>query len=284
MGETNWKGFQRLDEETVKACVELPERGLEVIYVWIANDPDGEDDGWRIMDVHLSLDSEKAEWYPSVGEAEEAFRSKHSKPSPPDNTTLPSSVHEFLKPDSCEDGDDDGGYWDLYDRTPARTPVVPQKVEPLSEDDYYSMYANTQPALEPEVHPDVSPHSEKSRVLTPLAIQNFASLSPPTTSSTPLTPISFSFPINKSDVPGPVAITPRPVSAGSPSPPKKGSVEVLEDAADTSTQAEVGVKQHISTSIKNLYRLSKTVGIGRDEFERLLHTEIAFLEMMDEGE
>jgi len=96
--------------------------------------------------------------------------------------------------------------------------------------------------------------------------------------------MSASFLIDKEALAGVVTHAPCPVSAGPSSSSAESSVGKLEEAAGLTMQAEMGVKQHISTSIKSLYRLSKSVGISREEFERLLQTEIAFLEMMDEDE
>ncbi|KAG0130982.1 hypothetical protein HOY82DRAFT_539750 [Tuber indicum] len=280
LGEIDFKGFQRLDKETIKACVQLPERGIEAVYLWIANDPDGEDDGWRIMDLHLSSDSEQTEWCLTVREAEEAFYSRSAKPVLPVTNPIPSYANDALRADN---DDDDDGYWDMYDRTPARSPMLPQKVDQMADDDYYSQYDHTQPALEPEDSSANSP-LEHSRYTNPLTMQHSSSHSPTTVSSTPPTAASASFLIDKEALAGVVTHAPCPVSAGPSSSSAESSVGKLEEAAGLTMQAETGVKQHISTSIKSLYRLSKSVGISREEFERLLQTEIAFLEMMDEDE
>ena len=49
-------------------------------------------------------------------------------------------------------------------------------------------------------------------------------------------------------------------------------------------QAETGVKQHISTTIKSLFRLAKVVGMGREEFERVVNTELEVLGIVEDGE
>jgi hypothetical protein len=71
-------------------------------------------------------------------------------------------------------------------------------------------------------------------------------------------------------------VHPRPLSASSAE-----SVERLERQAETQSQAEVGIKQHISTDIKSLYRLAKSAGIEREEFERIVKTELDMLSFMD---
>ncbi|KAK7756708.1 hypothetical protein SLS62_001149 [Diatrype stigma] len=73
---------------------------------------------------------------------------------------------------------------------------------------------------------------------------------------------------------------PRPASAAS----SRASVERLEAAAEKRDQSEFGVKQHVSRSIKSLYMLSRASGIDRQEFERLVRTELDMLGLMDEGD
>ena len=47
------------------------------------------------------------------------------------------------------------------------------------------------------------------------------------------------------------------------------------------SRAQMGIKQHISTDIKSLYRLAKSVGMDRDEFERVVKRELEVLSFMD---
>ncbi|KAJ3472878.1 hypothetical protein NLG97_g10660 [Lecanicillium saksenae] len=81
---------------------------------------------------------------------------------------------------------------------------------------------------------------------------------------------------------------PRPESSAS----SNGSQTVakLEAAAAASTngggamqeQSEFGVKQHVSRSIRSLFQLSRSMGIGREEFEDMVKTELDVLGMMEE--
>ena len=43
----------------------------------------------------------------------------------------------------------------------------------------------------------------------------------------------------------------------------------------------MGIKQHISTDIKSLYRLARSAGIDREEFERIVKTELDVIGFMD---
>ena len=71
---------------------------------------------------------------------------------------------------------------------------------------------------------------------------------------------------------------PRPPSSAS----SRASVERLEAAAEKRDQSEFGVKQHVSRSVKSLYMLARASGIDRQEFERLVRTELDMLGLMEE--
>lgn len=282
IGETNLKGFQRQDKETIRACMELLELDVEVIYMWIGNDPEGEDDGWKIQDVRLSKDREEQKWYPTIGEADQVFYDQASSYSVP-SISPPAFASAPQQAAVTEDGEDeDDDYWNMYDRTPARTPIVPQKQDAPSEDTYYARYGDVQPALEPE-----PPSASSNPITIPLGAQNsYSPLSTQTAntaSTTPPTALSSSFMSHKDDHTT-VTHAPRPISVASSSSSTRESIARLEENAALRMQSEVGVKQHISTTIKSLYRLSKAAGIQRDEFERMVQTELSVLAMMDEGD
>jgi hypothetical protein len=48
--------------------------------------------------------------------------------------------------------------------------------------------------------------------------------------------------------------------------------------------SEVGIRQHIGTSVKSLYRLARVAGIDRTEFERIVGRELECLSLMDEDD
>jgi hypothetical protein len=70
---------------------------------------------------------------------------------------------------------------------------------------------------------------------------------------------------------------PRPSSSASSS-----SVEKLERQARTTSQAELAIKQHISTDMKSLFRLARASGIERQEFERIIMRELEVLPMLEQ--
>jgi hypothetical protein len=72
---------------------------------------------------------------------------------------------------------------------------------------------------------------------------------------------------------------PRPSSSAS-----ENSVQRLERKAENYSQAEIAIKQHISTDIKSLFRLAKASGIDRQEFERIVRRELDVLPLLEQEE
>lgn len=75
---------------------------------------------------------------------------------------------------------------------------------------------------------------------------------------------------------------PRPASSAS----SNGSrlVEKLEESVGKQEQNDFGVKQHVSRSIRSLFLLARSSGIDREEFERLVKTELDVLGMIEDDE
>jgi hypothetical protein len=47
------------------------------------------------------------------------------------------------------------------------------------------------------------------------------------------------------------------------------------------SQAELAIKQHISTDIKSLFRMARASGIDREEFERIIQRELEVLPLLE---
>ena len=60
------------------------------------------------------------------------------------------------------------------------------------------------------------------------------------------------------------------------------AVAQLEQTAQNQSQAEVAIQQHISTTMKSLYRLTRGAGIERSEFHRLVQNELDTLGLMED--
>ncbi|KAL2444335.1 hypothetical protein ABEF95_016657 [Exophiala dermatitidis] len=210
------------------------------------------------------------------------------------------------------DNDEDDDYWAMYDKTPGRTPARKASVEPprhSNDDDYYARYGDVQPALdnhdpdeEMEIDNSKDPADTTSSTLTgnTLQLQQFLSHGlDGHTSTDPLPPPSP--PLDGDPPPyqdegssdeheGLDAAPPAngekeiPVSHPVPSSPSsRGSETVarLEEHAERYTASEIGIRQHISTSLKSMYRLARSAGMDRDEFERIVQRELETLSIFD---
>ncbi|KAI5849041.1 hypothetical protein BZA05DRAFT_81219 [Tricharina praecox] len=250
LGHAQLNGIKRLDEETLNASLELADWGLTVIYTWSPNDPEGEDDAWRVLDVHASSCAEDtALWHATVAAAEEAFSASRSTGGRKLSDATPLLPQEAAAQGEEEEDDDD--YWAMYDRSSAATPAAKELPNPPSEEAYFSQYDEVVPALDSSIYSGSADSEVHTMATSP-------------TSSPPHAP--------------------RPLSAGSAGSDGKLAARLEEQAQNTGIQVEIAVKQHISTSLKSMYRLAKQAGIGREEFAGIINTEVSMLSMMDDDE
>ncbi|PQE04037.1 hypothetical protein CJF31_00003154 [Rutstroemia sp. NJR-2017a BVV2] len=297
--EVDWENeaeiqYRRLDKETLQALVTLRELSLSVRLVWCVGDELGGGDGWRIGEVGV-LDSEnQAKWGETdMASAETAFSTGAKRPSTEtaeDNTNT-SKVTTSLD----EEEEDDDDYWAQYDNTPARTPAPKYSPAPHSmqneskdgadEDSYYAQYTDVQPAMD---NHDPDEAAQNGAIESSLGQDDHItstlqqSLQDPKVSNeaNSWNQDSGSGIINVGEY---VEVAqPRPGSSTGSS--GSDTVARLERRAELREQSEMGIKQHISTSIKSLYRLAKVAGIERGEFQRLVQTELDCLSLMDEDD
>jgi len=256
------------------------------------NDEIGGGDGWRIGEVGV-LDGTDSSWgAPTVMSAESIFETSTSHLSIPTPNGL--SLHT---PDEDEDEDDD--YWAQYDKTPgSHTPAPKHSPAPqagsgsnANEDEYYAQYASVQPAMDNH-DPDEAQEQggiESTLGRDEIAHSLHANLSPHQETTNPWsdspTQPTHSFDGHASTNGEFGLAQPRPSSsAGSSGSETVERLERRAAADDSRGQNEVGIRQHIGTSVKSLYRLAKGAGIERREFERLIKTELEMLSFMDEDD
>ncbi|KAF2836425.1 hypothetical protein M501DRAFT_996598 [Patellaria atrata CBS 101060] len=289
--------YRRLDSETLHARVPLDQFDLLPIFLWCMNDEVGGGNGWRLAELRALEDiDDGTEWFDTMTEATDASKNSFSNGTNAVNGTNGSSAEQE------KDEDDDDDYWASYDRTPGRTPAQKRSPAPgstsvqlptRSEIEYWTRYATeVQPAMDAEDPDEAGPgpgqstlsgNELTSRVLrepqveptatTNLGPQGYDSSLPPPFVNSDAT-ISNGHPtIEQSEIEHP-----RPSSSASS---LSGSVEKLEQQAANQTQAEIGIKNHISTDIKSLFRLARSAGIPREEFERIVKTELDVLTMLE---
>ncbi|KAL7628625.1 hypothetical protein AAE478_000140 [Parahypoxylon ruwenzoriense] len=286
--------YRRVDEETLQALVALKDLNLAFRLVHCTGDSAGED-GWKVGEVGVAEQPSPFSSFGGVSSVVEAERQFNESKSKAKHTTQTSGLMGSRGAFGEEEDDDDDDYWARYDATPARTPAMKRSPAPQStyggrttaEDDYYAQYDDVQPAMDnhdpdEEANLDIAPPlGLTARPSHPIAngsdeedgelneTQGAWTLAEP-----PRSPSTHSR--RSGDDPNLVHPHPRPASsAGS-----NASIEKLEAAAAKQEQNDFGVKQHVSRSIKSLYMLSRASGIDREEFERLVRTELDTLGLM----
>jgi hypothetical protein len=286
--------YRRLDSETLHSRLEIKEFELLAIYLFCLGDgqPDGEEAGWKLAELRSLEDLEDGtEWFNSIDEANEGSGISRSTPSqhlhPPNGT----NGHSLQPQEKEEEEDDDDSYWAAYDRTPngptptaKRSPAPPSssvQVGPTNTElEYFARYMNeVQPAMDPHDPEEEGQLAPGESTLNGHTLTTAPSRGPQMEEDEPLCGYSASSPpelTNGHTAEETTVHSPRPSSSRS-----ARSVEHLEQRASSHSQAEVGIKQHISTDIKSLYRLARSAGIERSEFERIIKTELDCLSLME---
>lgn len=299
--------FRRVDQETLQALVALTELGIAFRLVYCVNDQEGGGDGWKVGEVTVADKPSPFSDFggaSSIAEAERQFREGKTATIQLNGGT---SRTQYV---ADEDEDDDDDYWGRYDATPARTPAGDKRSpapgaagasstshhagalsDPYrsasAEDEYFAQYDQVQPAMD---NHDPDEEAAAAHVMPSLGMSNAVSggngngsiLAHPR----PSEPAQRSglLPSNPAGEPESVAaaelLHPRPDSSAS----SNGSHTVarLEETAGKREASQFGVKQHVSRSIRSLYMLSRASGIDRDEFERIVKTELDVLGMMED--
>ncbi|KAI4213017.1 MAG: hypothetical protein LQ351_004361 [Letrouitia transgressa] len=302
-------GYKRLDEETLHARVAIRDLSLKVVYVWCLGDQEGGGDGWRVAEV-VPLESieeeDKRAWCSTVTEADSRNRDKVISPSSTGQVELgfngTQNAGSGVQNDADDSDEDD--YWTQYDNAPSSTPgpnPPPDSAKPsketghartASEAEYFARYAQVQPEMDnddPSNHSNVVGEStfvgnslvpqstEPSARLQNLVDTKDAEIQAPQ----PHSPLRKSFLPNEAES---GATTDLRFNSSSPAGSGSATVDRLEDSAMLQSQTELAIRQHVSTSIKSLWRLARSAGIELPEFDRMVRTEVEVLGMLEEGE
>ena len=263
--------YRRLDRETLQAKVRLPDLGLSIIYLWCQVDHAGGQSGWMVSEVNpaeTDTGTRLSSWKATVYEAEEKAKEIWATDAP-NHTTGSRDQVPILATTGDDEGQDDEDYWAQYDKTPARTPAKTSSTlrngVAMSEVDYYAQYAQVQPAMDNDDPSEgcdtVGETSSNREIITGVA---------PRPAALPLV----------TGLPHPNLNHPRPSSSSSSSV----AVACLENTVAAQSISEIVIRQHISTSLKSLFRLARGSGIEKDEFERLVNTELETLNLMGDDD
>ncbi|KAG6122672.1 hypothetical protein E4U14_005803 [Claviceps sp. LM454 group G7] len=293
--------YRRLDQETLQALVVLSEAGLAFQLVYCLHDEEGIDgaNGWRIGEVttvETSFPFTQFGGAATISEAERLYeeggsgRKDASSRGGNDGGVLQRAVQEGggknsdSKNNDTKDGNnggtgnvavdenDDDDYWDLYDKTPAQTPMgkhrspAPVQAQGVggtpsaaaAEDAYFAQYADVQPAMD---NHDPDEEAQAQQLLN-VNVPGSAAARAPT------------------DREPPTLQQPHPDSPTAS--PAANTVAHLEQCAGNQTRSEFSVKQHVSRTIRSLAMLATASGIDTEEFSSLVKTELELLSMAEE--
>lgn len=294
--------YKRIDDETLRARLILPDYSLTVLYLWCPDDEAGGGRGWRVAELlpREAPAEDEHTWASSISEANEAAKSKlysdlldvptaHGPTAAAAVPTITTSTQQ--EPQQEEDDEDDADYWAQYDATPNRTPgpktPAPQGASTLgpsgqSEASYFSQYGDVQPAMDnhdpAEEQPEVGPSSLNGDMLASLLRRQTGG-----EADTAEKPRANGYAAGEEPSAAGELNHPRP-SSGSISSSSSDHVARLEQEAESQSTYEVGVKQHIGSSVKGLFRLAKATGMSRADFQSLVHTELELLNVADADE
>ncbi|KAK6337985.1 hypothetical protein TWF696_001457 [Orbilia brochopaga] len=312
-GTFQCKGFRRLDAETLQALVSIPEIELLVVYQFTENDvpangASGTENSWKVHDVRLSDDEDAllraGSWHDSTDAAEESFRSRnYTYPTRPTVSTAVATNYQ----DVAADDDDDDDYWGRYDdedtestagdheqhaatasqqQSPvqlaasllARRVLDPQPDDTAADEDaYFAQYADVQPVLDNNTSTTTTTAKPKpANINTDNRRDSLSTTHTAATDREEPTSTSLSTPLTAFTHPS-THISPLQQQS------KAADVAALERAAEVHTQAEVAIRQHVSTSIKSLYRLWKAGGLDADEFARVVERDVEVLRLVEEA-
>lgn len=275
--------YRRLDPETLHALLVMTDLSLMVRYLWCIGDQEGGGTGWRVAELRPLEQSERDEmpWFGSIAEADEKAR----------ETAVTRALEEGENNeqdamDAAEEEDDE--YWAQYDMTLGQTPtqiappehevaaVVNHRPHNPSDDDYYAQYTNVQPALDSD---DPSAQREefgRSSLNGDIMAKGLIRQKPSNDTPISLPPETISSRDNSESH----ISQPHPSSLSD----STSAVERLEHTAASLGQSEMATRQHISSTMKSLFRLARNTGIDRPEFERLIRTELETLGFLEGDE
>ena len=297
------RSYTRLDEETMVTKIEIGELGMEVRGIYCLNDTEGGGSGWRISEIGTIGASFRGEgifesWTHSPNAAEEEWNMRIKRKQEAQKITGNQNKAD-------EEEDDDAAYWAQYDNESSSTPAPPTQPSPAppmgfgmkssgnAEDDYYNRYGSVQPAMDghdPDEavegvdsglgshhvqqynHTSQPQHQLASNIIQPRPHSSSHS----STSSGARSAIVSALEEKAEVISDSIQHSPVVVSPLHLSPSSQPSV-------DRETQSEVAIRQHISTSLKSMYRLARATGMDRESFTELVQREAQLCGLEEDG-
>ncbi|KIW83219.1 hypothetical protein Z517_02464 [Fonsecaea pedrosoi CBS 271.37] len=280
VGDTQQIKYKRFDEETLRAQIALEEWPFTALYLWCTGSDEG--NAWKLAEL-LPYDQDlykDRSWSTSIAEANESSKERlvNEALQEADDAANARSQRNLSVPPANEDD-----YWAMYDNTPSRTPLRKESVQPPqagpSEDDYYARYGSVQPAMDNHDPDEQMEDSQEPRLNGHALQQMLSAHQQPRTEPNP-PPYQGGF-VDVPNDPEDLEVEVNHPVPSSPSSKGSDTVARLEEHAERYGASEIGIRQHISTSMKSMYRLARSAGITRGEFERMMQRELETLSLLD---
>ena len=274
LGEVQSVTFKRFDEETLRCQMKLEEWHFTPFFLWCTGSDDG--DGWKLAEM-LPGPTIDETWSASIVEANDSAKER----------IMAEALKEADAARSRQNlsaGGNEDEYWAQYDSTPGRTPMRKHSMQPGqtqgSEADYYARYGKVQPAMDRH-DPDEEMEETAETTLNGNALHNIITQQADQSMGREPPPYQGTSHMNDRDEDEKNVEVQQPVPDSPISRTGSDAVARLEDAAESFNASEMGIRQHIGTTVKSMYRLAKSVGMDREEFERLVQRELETLSIFD---
>ena len=287
-GDVEDIGYRRLDEETLQSRIIVTDMGLIVTYLWCEGDQEGGGDGWRVSEVKpVEGDTEVSatKWCPTIADADEEAEENMMQEAIRQGEEH-SAMHGMNDDDAAIDDEqenDDAGYWAQYDKTPGpQRPTTPPSnpnnhSRTTSDSGYFDRYAQVQPEMDND-----DPSGDRAAIGASTLNGDVMASSMRGASESDNAPFPDTYGLPSGTA---AAFADEGMSHPAASPPSGPTAVLrLEESAQSQSIAKVAVKQHVSTSIKSLFRLCRSSGMERSDFDRMVRTELATLSMMEEDD
>ena len=278
VGDTYPLKYKRFDEETLRAQIPLIDWPFTALYVW-CNGEDG--DSWKLAEL-LPFDEDlqkDSSWSDSIQEANQSSKARMVDEALQEADRAGSGRNQRNLSVAPTDED---AYWAMYDSTPGRTPARKESAQPqggLSDEDHYARYGTVQPAMDNH-DPDEQVEGETEPRLNGNTLQQMPSLQSHHQNQSHPPPNQGSLAIDTDQADGRVVEVTHPVPS-SPSSRGSDAVARLEESAERIGATEIAIKQHISTTMRSMYRLARSGGISQAEFEEMVNRELETLSLLD---
>ena len=284
-GDVEDISYKRLDEETLQAKVIVTDLGLIIIYLWCEGDQEGGGSGWRVSEVRpIKGDTEMAvsNWCPTMAEADEKAKENMMEEAIRQGEDT-SAMHGMdndnigIEDQQEDDDEDDDDYWAQYDKTPGTQRSQSALSNPTkhmrttSDAEYFDRYAQVQPEMDND-----DPSGDRGAIGGSTLKGDVMASSMRNASELDKGPPQDTYALSSADE----GIS-QPTASPSAGP---AAVSRLEESAESQSIAEVAVKQHVSTSVKSLFRLCRSSGMERSDFDRMVRIELETLSMMEEDD